>query len=84
MAIEDLQPLPRKSYRKRVVPFTAGDGFLCDLIHVRGPGTPAKGPVILANRPRLVAPFNTRRPERRWNFAGWSAASTQRGRRNIA
>ncbi len=54
MAIEDLQPLPRKSYRKRVVPFTAGDGFLCDLIHVRGPGTPATGPIILANRPRLV------------------------------
>ena len=33
----------------RVVPFEAGDGFLCNLIHVQGPKPPAKGPVILVH-----------------------------------
>jgi len=31
----------------RVVPFTAGDGFQCNLIHVTGSRTPDKGPVLL-------------------------------------
>ena len=30
----------------RVVPFEAGDGFPCNLIHVQGPKPPVKGPVM--------------------------------------
>ncbi len=33
----------------RVVPFEAGDGFPCNLIHIRGPKPPVKGPVMLAH-----------------------------------
>jgi pimeloyl-ACP methyl ester carboxylesterase len=33
----------------RVVPFTAGDGFACNLIQVRGEREPHKGPVILVH-----------------------------------
>lgn len=39
----------RRSYRERVVPFEAGDGLCCNLIHVRGPDEPTKGPVILVH-----------------------------------
>ena len=35
------------SLHERVVPFTAGDGFACNLINVRGEHEPTKGPVIL-------------------------------------
>ena len=34
---------------QRIVPFTAGDGFECNLIHVRGEQEPTKGPVILVH-----------------------------------
>ena len=33
----------------RVVPFTAGDGLECNLIHVTGRHPPAKGPVLLVH-----------------------------------
>ena len=33
--------------QERIVPFEAGDGFQCNLIHVRGDQEPSKGPVIL-------------------------------------
>ncbi|MCP9488689.1 MAG: hypothetical protein MSC31_02280 [Solirubrobacteraceae bacterium MAG38_C4-C5] len=33
----------------RVVPFTAGDGLECNLIHVTGGHAPAKGPVLLVH-----------------------------------
>jgi len=35
--------------RDRVVPFTAGDGMLCNLIHVQGEQSPTKGPVVLVH-----------------------------------
>jgi pimeloyl-ACP methyl ester carboxylesterase len=34
---------------EHVVPFTAGDGFQCNLIHVRGERSPTKGPVLLVH-----------------------------------
>jgi pimeloyl-ACP methyl ester carboxylesterase len=33
----------------RIVPFVAGDGMACNLIHVRGDSTPHKGPVLLVH-----------------------------------
>jgi len=38
-----------KNYRLEVVPFTAGDGFRCNLVHVLGAREPVKGPVILVH-----------------------------------
>ena len=35
--------------RERVVPFEAGDGLKCNLINVRGPHEPTKGPIILVH-----------------------------------
>ena len=35
--------------REHTVPFTAGDGFECNLINVRGEQEPTKGPVILVH-----------------------------------
>jgi pimeloyl-ACP methyl ester carboxylesterase len=47
------QPGPERSetreWTERVVPFTAGDGLPCNLIHVRGRETPRKGPVLLVH-----------------------------------
>jgi hypothetical protein len=34
---------------ERVVPFTAGDGLECNLVHVTGRHAPAKGPVLLVH-----------------------------------
>lgn len=34
---------------ERVVPFTAGDGFRCNLIQVRGERAPTRGPVLLVH-----------------------------------
>src|SRR5207302_98070 len=34
---------------ERVVEFTAGDGLACNVINVRGPHAPAKGPVLLVH-----------------------------------
>jgi len=34
---------------ERVVPFTAGDGRALNLVHLRGPGTPRRGPVLLVH-----------------------------------
>lgn len=34
---------------ERVVPFTAGDGLQCNLIHIWGERTPHKGPVLLVH-----------------------------------
>jgi hypothetical protein len=35
--------------REQIVPFTAGDGMECNLIHVTGTHAPAKGPVLLVH-----------------------------------
>ena len=43
------QPPPRADRTERVVPFLAGDGFPCHLIHVRGPRPPTRGPVLLVH-----------------------------------
>lgn len=40
---------PTAGTRERVVEFTAGDGFKCNLIHVTGERTPDKGPVVLVH-----------------------------------
>lgn len=39
----------RSRTQLEVVPFTAGDGFACNLIHVKGPVAPVKGPVVLVH-----------------------------------
>ena len=39
----------RRSYIERIVPFISGDGFLCNLIHVRGQESPERGPVLLVH-----------------------------------
>lgn len=36
-------------YESRTVPFTAGDGLACNLIHVKGPGPVTRGPVLLVH-----------------------------------
>ncbi|HEY0757844.1 MAG TPA: hypothetical protein VGD59_01165 [Acidisarcina sp.] len=36
-----------KGWAQEVVPFAAGDGFSCNLVHVEGPVPPTKGPVLL-------------------------------------
>lgn len=38
-----------ESYNEQIVPFEAGDGFLCNLIHVQGPNPSSKGPVLLVH-----------------------------------
>src|SRR4051812_28868761 len=42
-------PLSANRYQETVVPFTAGDGFRCNLIHVQGEQSPTRGPVMLAH-----------------------------------
>jgi hypothetical protein len=39
----------RERWREEVIPFRAGDGFACNLIHVRGAAEPSKGPVLLVH-----------------------------------
>ena len=34
---------------ERVIPFRAGDGFECNLLHVSGPQPPTRGPVLLVH-----------------------------------
>ena len=36
-----------ESYREQIVPFEAGDGFACNLVHIQGSNPPTKGPVLL-------------------------------------
>ena len=36
-------------WRETVIPFLAGDGFECNLVHVEGPTAATKGPVLLAH-----------------------------------
>lgn len=40
---------PEQKYQEVAVPFTAGDGFKCNLINVRGESPPTKGPVLLVH-----------------------------------
>ncbi len=42
-------PQTTEKYNQRTVPFTAGDGFQCNLIHVQGDKPPSKGPVMLVH-----------------------------------
>jgi pimeloyl-ACP methyl ester carboxylesterase len=39
----------RAVLRETIVPFTAGDGLACNLVHVQGETAPTKGPVILVH-----------------------------------
>jgi pimeloyl-ACP methyl ester carboxylesterase len=39
----------KAGWRETVLPFTSGDGFECNLIHVQGPVPPDKGPVLLVH-----------------------------------
>lgn len=32
---------------QETIPFEAGDGLMCNLIHVKGPNSPTKGPILL-------------------------------------
>ena len=41
--------MPQQPYRERVVPFEAGDGRACNLVHVRGTSEPHKGPVLVVH-----------------------------------
>ena len=36
-------------WQTTVVPFVAGDGFQCNLVHVQGPNAASKGPVLLSH-----------------------------------
>ncbi len=38
-----------KPYHERIVPFTAGDGFHCNLINIKNEDHPPKGPVIVVH-----------------------------------
>ena len=40
---------PASDRRERIVPFTAGDGMECNLVHVQGDKDPTKGPVMLVH-----------------------------------
>jgi len=35
------------TYTEQIVPFQAGDGFALNLVHIQGPTSPVKGPVLL-------------------------------------
>ena len=64
------QPAPQKSeqeakYEERIVPFTAGDGFQCNLIHLQGKHPPTKGPVMLVHGAGVRANLFARRSRRR-------------------
>jgi pimeloyl-ACP methyl ester carboxylesterase len=37
------------SLSEQIVPFEAGDGFSCNLVHVLGPTPPTRGPVVLVH-----------------------------------
>lgn len=39
----------KPAYRDRVVPFTAGDGLTCNLVHVEGDSPASRGPVLLVH-----------------------------------
>ena len=39
----------QSKHEEQIVPFTAGDGFQCNLIHVLGKRPPTKGPVMLVH-----------------------------------
>lgn len=49
MAIAPPESSSETGRRERVVPFQAADGFACNLIHVTGPNSPTRGPVILVH-----------------------------------
>src|SRR5262249_29226165 len=38
-----------RAWTEQVVPFVAGDGFSCNLLHVRGQKTSPRGPVLLVH-----------------------------------
>lgn len=43
-------PSPTRSgHTERVIPFQSGDGFHCNLLNIRGPRAPHKGPVLLVH-----------------------------------
>jgi len=47
MAVEN--PTGKQNYTERIIPFTAGDGMLLNLINVQGERSPSKGPVLLVH-----------------------------------
>lgn len=46
---EALSKYKVKALQSRLVPFTAGDGFPCNLIHIEGNRKPVHGPVLLVH-----------------------------------
>jgi len=40
-------PVLKNGQTERVVPFQSGDGFPCNLLNIRGPTPPTRGPVLL-------------------------------------
>ncbi len=45
----DVGQAPAARYDEETIPFRAGDGFQCNLIHVYGGGSAPKGPVLLVH-----------------------------------
>src|SRR5690554_7875520 len=43
------EPDTKPPLRERLVPFTAGDGLSCNLIHVQGTTPPTRGPVLVVH-----------------------------------
>jgi hypothetical protein len=39
----------KEGQTEEIIPFTAGDGFECNLVHVRGPNPPTKHPVLFVH-----------------------------------
>jgi pimeloyl-ACP methyl ester carboxylesterase len=61
-----MSPRAASHTQDRVVPFFAGDGFPCNVIHVTGERTPSKGPILLVHGAGVRA--NIFRPPERQTF----------------
>jgi pimeloyl-ACP methyl ester carboxylesterase len=49
MSTQNQNTSTRRSYTETTVPFTAADGFACNLIHVKGEKAQTRGPVVLVH-----------------------------------
>ena len=49
MAKEPSGETHQQRFQEELVPFTAGDGLQCNLVHVQGDKPPSKGPVLLVH-----------------------------------
>jgi len=59
----------KKTYNEQIVPFTAGDGFGCNLLNVKGEERPPKGPVLVVHGAGVRA--NIFRPPVETNFVDY-------------